>query len=117
MTRIFLAGAILAASVTALAASCIRIDSPDLSFDDHGVGAATMQWRAGLKNQCRKTFDADLTVQLLNDKEEKVYEFVEKATLGVEERLDINRDIYVPSRIVGQVNDFAIQIEERERLH
>lgn len=117
MTRAFVTAAILAASMAARGEGCVQIDEPDLSFTNDGAGAATMQWRAGLRNLCRKTFDADLNIQLLNDREEKVYEFIEKTTLGVEERLDINRDIYVPSRIVDQVNGFAIQIEERERQH
>lgn len=117
MTRVFIAVAILTSAMTAQGENCVRIDEPDLRFANDGVGAATMQWRAGLKNQCRKTFDADLTIQLLNDKDEKVYEFVEKTTLGAAERLIIDRDIYVPSRIVDQVNDFTVQIEERERQH
>lgn len=117
MTRVLLGVAMLAAAVTARGDSCIQIDEPDLNFANEGVGAAVVHWQAGLRNHCRKTLDADLTVQLLNDKEEKIYEFVEKTTLGVEERQDINRDVYVPSRIVDQVNNFSVHIEERERQY
>lgn len=115
--RVLLCVAILLYAASIQADGCIQIDAPDLSFDDEGVGAATVQWQANLRNRCRKTFDADLTIQLLNENAETVYEFVEKTTLGMEERLNINRNIYVPSRIVEQVNDFTVHIEERERQH
>lgn len=117
MMRIILGVVMLAAALVARGDNCIQIDEPHLDFANEGVGAAVVQWRAALRNQCRKTFDADLTIQLLDEKEETIYEFVEKTTLGVEERQDINRDVYVPSRIVDRVNDFAIHIEERERQH
>src|SRR5690606_35193388 len=79
--------------------NCITVTEPRLSFADNNISAAMIQWHANLENQCRKTLDTDLTIQLLNEKEEVIYEFVEQTTVGVEEHLGIDRDVYVPSRI------------------
>lgn len=109
-------GALLMCTALKLsAAECIQVQSQDFELSSNDIGSAVVQWKAELKNQCRTTLDADLKIQLLDREANKVYELLDKATLGVEETLEIEKEVYVPSRIVDQVDDFSIQVVERER--
>jgi hypothetical protein len=108
-------GALLLSAALKLSAECIQVNHQDFELFTNDIGSAVVQWKAELKNQCRKTLDADLRIELLNSRAEPVYELLDKTTLGVEENRQLEKEVYVPSRIVGKVADFAIHIEERER--
>ncbi|MCW8195317.1 hypothetical protein F6455_11015 [Proteobacteria bacterium 005FR1] len=117
MTR-YLSGALALTLVTQLAgAQCIQVMERDFEVSTNEIGSAVVEWNAELENQCRKTLDADLKIHLLNKNEEPVYELLDKTTLGVAESQALKKEVYIPSRIVDEVDGFAIEIVERERQY
>ncbi|MGQ9425051.1 hypothetical protein ACXYTJ_03745 [Gilvimarinus sp. F26214L] len=115
MVRFTVGAFLLAGAMGLSAAECIEVTSQDYELEKNDIGSAMVHWKAGLKNKCRTTMDADLTIQLVNARGESVYELVEKTTLGVEEALDLEKEVYVPSRITAEVEDLEIQVQERQR--
>lgn len=96
-------------------AQCIEVQDRDFELSTNNIGSAVVAWKAELKNSCRKTMDADLTIQLLDENAQPVYEMLDKATFDLEEQREVSKEVYVPSRIVDQVEDMAIRVVERER--
>lgn len=116
MKRLSVGALLLSTALNLSAAECVKVKDKEFQLANNDIGSAVVVWRADLTNECRKTLDADLTIQLLDEQNEPVYELMDKATLGVEEVVEVQKEVYVPSRIVDQVEDFRIQILERERL-
>lgn len=115
MKRLSVGALLLSAALKLSAAECIQIDDQHFELATNDIGSAVVQWKAEIRNDCRSTLDVDLTIQLLDSDAESVYELLDKATLGVQETLQLDKEVYVPSRVVDQVDGFSIQVEERER--
>lgn len=115
MKQLSVGALLLSAAFKLSAAECIQVQDQDFELSSNDIGSAVVQWKAALRNQCRSTLDADITVHLLDSQNESVYELLDKATLGVQESVEIEKEVYVPSRIVDEVEGFSIQIVERER--
>lgn len=98
-------------------AQCVEVEDRDFSLSTNDIGSAVVEWEAQLNNRCRKTLDADLTIQLLDRNAEPVYELLDKATLEMEENRQVKKEVYVPSRIVDQVEGMSIEVQERERQY
>jgi hypothetical protein len=117
MTR-YSSGALALWLVTQFAgAQCIQVKERDFEVSTNEIGSAVVQWQAELENRCRKTLDADLKIHLLDKDEEPVYELLDKATLGVAESRSFEKEVYIPSRIVDEVDGFAIEVVERARQY
>lgn len=115
MKRLSMGAFLLSAAFKVWAADCIQVEDQDFDLSTNDIGSAVVNWKAEFRNECRSTLDADITVHLLDEESESVYELLDKATLGVSESLEIEKEVYVPSRIVDEVEGFSIQIVERER--
>lgn len=98
-------------------AQCIEVEGRDFALSTNDIGSAVVRWEAQLNNRCRKTLDADLTIELLDGNAQPVYELLDKTTLEVEENRQVEKEVYVPSRIVDQVKGISIRVEERERQY
>ncbi|MEX1032248.1 MAG: hypothetical protein WDZ30_02715 [Cellvibrionaceae bacterium] len=116
MKRLSMGALLSSVALSVSAAECIQVKEKDFSLASNDIGSAVVQWKAELKNECRKTLDADLVILLLDNEAKPVYELLDKATFGVEESLGFEKEVYVPSRILGKVESFTIQVRERERL-
>lgn len=96
-------------------AQCIEVKERDFALSTNEIGSATVEWQAELENQCRKTLDADLKIRLLDRNEQPVYELLDKTTFEMQETRKVGKEVYIPSRIVDEVNGFVIEVVERER--
>jgi hypothetical protein len=96
-------------------AQCIEVKERDFSLATNEIGSATVEGPAELTNQCRKTLDADLKIHLLDANEQPVYQLLDKATLDMQETRTFGKEVYIPSRVVDEVDGFVIEIVERER--
>jgi hypothetical protein len=97
------------------AAQCIEVQEETFDLATNEIGSATVEWEAQLTNQCRKTLDADVKIHLLDRDEQPVYELLDKITVGMQETRMVGKEVYIPSRIVDEVDGFVIEIVERER--
>lgn len=95
--------------------SCLVVSEQSLTLDNSQAGAAEASWWAVVENRCERAHDAVLTIRFVNEDGQRLFDVRDQVVIERLGRVELQREVYVPTRYASKIKGLKIDIEERER--
>lgn len=107
---------VLGLQAACAAPACVSVTQSGYRPLGTEAGVTTLHWSAELANACDAGYDADLSIELFDDRHEVISQTRELVSIDRHGIASAGRDFIVPASDFARVRSFGVRVvEEREQ--